>query len=272
MRYLSAWSLLLTSAVIGEVPAAAEPPTLAPTGKWVVEFDDQQCMATRLFAAPNGEIAVAIRPAPTGGDFDVFILPVKAPDRRITARSTITIGSRKLKQGTLWARPKPDGRMLYRLMIPSAEYANLVESRTMTLQGDLGYFTLDFAGLDAVARTLNECNSDLLDHWGLSREEQAKVASFPETTAKIDQIINNLAYPRAAYPAVGDVVARVTVAADGSVSDCVVVGSSGNAILDKGTCDTFIRLARMKPARDRSGQPMRGIFVFTRRWLFPMRP
>lgn len=269
MKCLSFSSLLLTMALLWEIPAAAEPPILPPTGKWAVEFDDQQCMATRLFAAPGGDMAVAIRPAPTGGDFDIYILPVKSPSRRITAQSTITIGSRKLKQGTLWARPKSDGRLLYRLMIPSSEYANLVESRTMTFQGDLGHFTLDFAGLDAVARTLSECNADLLARWGLSREEQAKVASFPEPTREIDKIIKNTAYPRAAYPAVGDVVARVTVAADGSVSNCVVVGSSGNAALDQATCDTFVHLARMKPGLDRSGQPMRSVFVFTRRWLFP---
>jgi TonB family protein len=271
MKYLRASSLLLMAAFLWEVPVAAELLTLAPTGKWVVEFDDQQCIATRLFAAPGGDMAVAIRPAPTGGDFDVFIVPAKAPNRRIVAYSTITIGGRKLHQGTLWARPKPDGRLLYRLMIPSTEYANLVESRTMTLQGDLGYFTLDLAGLDAVARTLNDCNSDLLARWGLSREEQAKLASFPEATAKIDEIVSNRAYPSAAYPAAGDVVARVAVAADGSVSDCVVVGSSGNAALDKATCDAFVHLARMKPALERSGQPMRGVFVFTKRWLFPHR-
>jgi TonB family protein len=271
MKYLSLWPLLLAAAVVTEIRADAAPVPLAPTGKWTVEFDEQQCIATRLFAAPNGEMAVAIRPAPTGGDFDIYILPAKPPNRMITAKSTITIGSRKLNQGTLWARPKPDGRLLYRLMIPSAEYANLVESRTMTLQGDLGYFTLDFAGLDAVARTLAECNADLLARWGLGRDEQARLATFPEPTHEITEIISNRAYPAAAYPAVGDVTARVAVAADGSISDCVVVGSSGNAALDKATCDAFVHLARMKPARDRAGQPMRGIFVFTKRWLFAMR-
>jgi protein TonB len=54
----------------------------------------------------------------------------------------------------------------------------------------------------------------------------------------------------------GDVSVDLTVGPNGTVTNCVVVASSGHEVLDKTTCRILMRRARFKPATDASGQPI----------------
>ncbi len=65
-------------------------------------------------------------------------------------------------------------------------------------------------------------------------------------------------YPRSAERAgeEGSVGVRVTIGADGRVSNCTVTSSSGSSALDSGACDGMRRYARFNPALDRAGNPI----------------
>ena len=69
---------------------------------------------------------------------------------------------------------------------------------------------------------------------------------------------NERDYPGAARRAEeqGTVQVRFTVGADGRVSGCTVVGSSGSSSLDSTTCRIFERRFRYSPARDAGGNPV----------------
>ena len=54
----------------------------------------------------------------------------------------------------------------------------------------------------------------------------------------------------------GAAVVDLTVSANGRVSACKVVQSSGHAVLDSKTCEVFETRARFAPAKDSTGQPM----------------
>lgn len=75
-------------------------------------------------------------------------------------------------------------------------------------------------------------------------------------------------FPRAALePGVrGTVVVRYTVAADGSVADCAIDRSSGNATLDAATCKLILERYRYDPARDPAGRPVADTFVGVHHW------
>ena len=48
---------------------------------------------------------------------------------------------------------------------------------------------------------------------------------------------------------------RLTISADGRVSNCTVTGSSGSSTLDNTTCRIMRSRARFTPARDNYGNP-----------------
>ena len=62
---------------------------------------------------------------------------------------------------------------------------------------------------------------------------------------------------------------RLTVNADGRVSDCQITGSSGHADLDEAACKNLTRRARFRPALDANGNPTTGSYSSAVRWQIP---
>ncbi|PAX06578.1 energy transducer TonB [Sphingomonas lenta] len=78
-------------------------------------------------------------------------------------------------------------------------------------------------------------------------------------------------YPPAAIRAgaEGRVVARLSVGADGRVSDCTVTTSSGNSDLDNTTCRIARSRVRFTPAQDQEGNPIASTYTLPVRWELP---
>jgi TonB family protein len=74
----------------------------------------------------------------------------------------------------------------------------------------------------------------------------------------------------------GTVRFRLTVGADGRVSDCVVIQSSGSAALDERTCTILRTRATFIPAADESGQARESTYENTVSWhmgdVLPQQP
>jgi protein TonB len=69
----------------------------------------------------------------------------------------------------------------------------------------------------------------------------------------------------------GTTIFRLTVEADGSVSECVVVMSSGTRLLDDTTCLLMRKRAKFKPALDIAGKPVRDLWISRFSWELPGR-
>jgi len=62
---------------------------------------------------------------------------------------------------------------------------------------------------------------------------------------------------------------RVTVGADGLVSECMIIRSSGSPDLDEATCAKVSKRAKFEPATDASGNKVSGSYTNTIRWQIP---
>jgi protein TonB len=62
---------------------------------------------------------------------------------------------------------------------------------------------------------------------------------------------------------------RLSVGADGRVTDCTVTGSSGSSALDAATCRLMKSRARFTPARDSNGNPATDNVASAIRWVLP---
>jgi TonB family protein len=67
----------------------------------------------------------------------------------------------------------------------------------------------------------------------------------------------------------GTVAFQLQVDATGRPGDCVVTGSSGNAVLDSVTCAIVKREAKFRPALDDEGKPVRSAFESRVAWQIP---
>ncbi|WP_338112490.1 energy transducer TonB [Sphingomicrobium nitratireducens] len=64
---------------------------------------------------------------------------------------------------------------------------------------------------------------------------------------------------------------RLTVGANGRVSKCEIVGSSGSSTLDQTTCSIMERRARFTPATDSTGKQVTDTVTSSIRWVLPDR-
>ncbi len=62
---------------------------------------------------------------------------------------------------------------------------------------------------------------------------------------------------------------RMSIGADGRVTDCQVTSSSGNTALDNAACSNLRRRARYNPALDRDGNPTTSTATRNVRWQLP---
>jgi protein TonB len=67
----------------------------------------------------------------------------------------------------------------------------------------------------------------------------------------------------------GAVRFRLDVSAEGRVSACTILASSGSAILDETTCRLVQQRARFIPARDREGRPTTDSQEYKINWVLP---
>jgi TonB family protein len=167
-----------------------------------------------------------------------------------------------LKTGS--ARPN---HSLYQLGATRAELTQLAKAQRLMVSVPKLRVTFPVAELEPVLRLLDECMSRLLAKWGLSKADQARIASFPEPKGGRGHLFYHNDYPISALrrAAVGGVEARVTVHPDGRASDCRLVRSSGHPDIDEISCKRVVG-TRFNPALDRDGKAMTSPFYFEVRW------
>lgn len=85
--------------------------------------------------------------------------------------------------------------------------------------------------------------------------------------------ISSADYPQAAVDAGlgGGLVARYTIGANGRVTRCEIVESSGSALLDETTCILVVKRFRYRPAQDAAGRAVGDILYEDHHWVFEGR-
>ncbi len=88
---------------------------------------------------------------------------------------------------------------------------------------------------------------------------------------KISGEISRADYPPDARGAQGSVSVHLDISANGLVTGCRVVGSSGNASLDSQTCRLIRKRFRYRPARDASGTAIPALVGWRQDWWLEPR-
>jgi TonB family protein len=127
--------------------------------------------------------------------------------------------------------------------------------------------TIDGKSLRDVSRVLERCVREL-------RTEPVRGSGKPAVTppsprGSMQNWITADDYPPRAVVAnaSGTSLISLTVSADGRVSGCSILKSSGNGSLDERACVVFSRRARFNPSIDEDGAPTLGVFTYPVAWV-----
>lgn len=230
-----------------------------PAGEWTLH-KRHICSAYKRYRSGNAEILVSFKPSPTAGLMRLsFEVPSDIRAYGVTLASA-KIGSQPLADiKTMSVAPSTNrGRLIYSLAADLPLLAALKRGETLSFKTRSLALAIAMPDIDSAIAKSNPCISDLLAEWGFSRDHQARLATFPAPVTG-----QQFKYPREAErkSALGDVEGRVTVGADGSVSDCKILLSSGHPSLDSETCTSYSGF-RFSPARLQDGTPVSSPYFF----------
>lgn len=236
------------------VTAAITPTPLAPSGKWVVDYQKDMCLVSRSFGPANANTMFALKPAiamEEGGQ-TLFVLSLKTGGsgvRRGQALVTLLPSGEQRKLD--YVSFIPDGTTFrgYEFDADGDFVALLGDATGLTIAAGKESFAFATGKMQPVLKALNTCDETLFRSWGVD----------PAAKALTRRGVNPGSwFPADSYPAAakqrgaqGRSVVVLTVSAEGRASACRVVVKADPA-LDETTCRLGMRNARYEASPGKS--------------------
>lgn len=264
------WVMVLGAIAMG----ATQPPPapLAPSGKWVIDYQPNMCVLSRDFGMGQSKITFGFRPYPLTQGMEIAILSGARIHHRRSGKGRVTL----LPSGKVFSADyvsydvtKGPGHVTVVRLDDSTE-ADFLAANVITIDAGRERVSVAPGGSIAAFKAADTCDDDLLKTWKIDPNEQQLIAQ-PAIPQSIGSWVTSDDYPPEALRAgLGGTSTIVwTIGIDGRVSDCRTVVSSNVAFLDQAACKAISTKGRYKPALDKAGHPM--VSHNTRRvvWVIP---
>ena len=235
--------------------AAASTTTYSPVGKWTLDYQQDLCMLTRTYSAGGATVSLGFRQAPGDAQTEAIVLFADHPDDQLR-RSVVVMGSGAPTKtlGNSVSQRLPGGRQRLLRFITGRDAVAALASETSLTIDEGGQPAITFALGKPVAplRALATCESDQMRSWGVD------VAQMAVPAKPIGDVAKWFAFPleAAMNRQGGDTTVRWMIDTHGAVTDCIVVRSNGNVLLDAAACKQITRRGRYEPAIGKDGKPM----------------
>lgn len=256
------------SALAAIAAPAATPAALPPVGRWVVAYNEGDCIMSRSFGTAAAPVTFAFRPSPTGALGDVLVL-TPAGGRKGVRRGegSVVLGPSGARFEARFAvGAVGEGRRGGRFAAGQDFWDALPAATSLSMElGGEPPFAIALGAMNKPLAAAKACGDDLLRSWGA---EPGAIARFRDGRSPA-RLFSSGAYPGEAIRkrAQGRTVALVTVDRGGKPSGCRTVTSAGSATLDRTTCLILMADARFEPAA--AGDAERRFAVVPVRWMLP---
>lgn len=251
--------------------ASAEP--IPPTAKWVVNFDDQQCLAEREYGTPTNPLTLVLKQPVRG---DVIQVAVLASGNLGTAAVQVDgwIGFDRrpvTKVSALRWRPQGSKQVIRLINMPLSAFRGIETAQVMRV--DVGAFRRDFRLSDVrdLLTVMDSCLEDLRQVWNVADGDgdgHSAPAGARPPVGDLRGLISASDYPGVALQQLqsGSVTMVLLIDEAGRVADCSLIETSGVAALDAQSCSIVTRRARLTPAVGADGKPRKSSFIQRITW------
>lgn len=236
--------------------AVAEP--LQPVSKWDLNYGDTDCAAIRNYGSAAEPITLAIRPSPTGETYEILVGRRRfGPQFAQELEGSVDFGNGPIKAWLLhYATPKKFE--VYQFRIKAAEFAQARSARAVSLHiKDAPDFAFTLESIPQLLAGLDACTVDLKRYWNMDGEKDGRIAKL--ATGDIRKEFSSDDYPSEAFNRQQEGTAQFLLLVDekGKVAGCHVTVASGVPALDAMGCVVIVQRAKLNPALDSAGKPVR---------------
>jgi len=247
------------SAALVSSATSARAEVLQPVGNWVLDYRDDQCLATRDYGRPEKPITLGVRPAPNGETYELLVSqPRQGPEFATESKGAVDFGHGSIKAWLLSYGGKISKSNVYQFRVSAADMAQASSSPTVTFKPE-GAPNLSFAlrSMPALLKGLQDCLSDLQRYWNASGEKDGSIATPAKGDIRSVFTANDYPADAAQRDQQGSSEFLLLIDEKGSVAGCHVLKPSGVPVLDAMGCQVIRRRAKFTPAQGRDGKPIR---------------
>ena len=253
----------LVLAGLASFPAHAGAASLEPTGKWVVDYRTDQCLASREYGTTGKPVTFGIRPAPNGETYLLLLAQKRAgPELGVERQGTVDFGAGPIKSWLLEHRDKASGADIYQFRISAAEMDQGKNAPSVKLDPkDAPDIELQLRSMPALIKSLETCTADLKRYWNMGGEKDGRIAT--PSKGDVRRLFSSDDYPAEAFSREQGGTSQFLLLVDetGKVAGCDVVLASGVPALYVMGCQVIRQRAKFTPALDAKGKPVRSTYV-----------
>lgn len=256
------------STVVGQPVASGEP--LQPTGKWLAEFADNECVLSRSYGTPDHAQTLAFKRSPMETDMQVILLLESKRQDRDHGPAQVVFGQQSFAGN--YGGDYSGAKSLRRLTIDLDEVSPGAPETASLVKVDIpgeAQKTFSVPGFRTALHILDQCVEDLGIEWGFSAEAQHRLAEPAKAVRELQGVFSPNDYPSDAVKddASGRVRVGLLIDQSGRIAKCKILVASGHSSLDETTCRILKLRARFRPAKDIDGKPIPGAVTQTIDWL-----
>lgn len=264
------WShgALVASLLISSVPARAVEPR-QPTERWVVNFDDAQCVASRNYGTVEKPLHLALKASPLGDVIQLAILRHGIGGEAEQLDAILKIDDQPALRTTILVYKSENASLrIHRVNLRPTEFAPLRQAKSIAIQSPGLNETFALSNMGPLLKTMEECLVDLRSVWNITDPTGTKSKLKERSKANLSAYFSNDDYPAAAFTKEqsGIVAFALLIDEAGKVADCTIVETSGAAVLDTQSCGVLEKRARFKPAIGTDGKPAKDAVIGRIRW------
>lgn len=256
-------SLVAAAACCLLEPAGALGSPLVPTGKWVVDYREDQCLASRVYGSSERPVALGIRPALNGETYLLIVARKHSgPQPSQELQGTVDFGRGRIKSWLLEYESKTSAMDLYQFRISAGEMDQAKTAPHMKLNAPgAPDIDLTLEHMPQLIKTLEDCTENLKHYWNAQGEKDGRIAK--PAKGDLRKLFSSDDYPDEAFfrNQGGQSQLILLVNESGKVAGCDVLSPSGIPALDIMGCQVISKRATFTPALDANGKAVRSIVV-----------
>ncbi len=264
-----AWFLAI-SAALSSTAIAADPTVELPTKKWVVDFDDEQCLAMRDYGTATRPTKLVFKPSPFGKQMRIAVVRPGVHPTPSQVWASVTFDSaRPLTASMLiYSGANSGGVVMRALNLPMETMAIFRTAREIRIEGGSFDTRFGLSQAGAILDLLDTCLKDLQDVWNIGSGYASRIKQGPRSHKPLFEWFDSADYPDSAASEDQEGVTRFTALIDeqGKVRDCTIDTTSGAAKLDAQVCHVLQTRVRFSPAIGHDGKPMKSAISQNVNW------
>lgn len=266
--------------------AAREPVELKRTDKWHLDYDEDTCTLVGDFDFANGGVVLRLTRSKPSKSFDLAVIgkPVTSVGTRAPFRVRFgvngvaedrlgilgTVGKipiANLGQNALWTIPDKGKAAKGSIVVTTGDDALITQVELSPLKGRT--YRLLTGPMDKPMKAFDTCIEDLIQHWGYDPAVMSRLQAPPTALTPTSTWLNSKDYPiKMAYGGESGIIEfRLDVDEAGKVVGCHTRQVSRSPEFADVTCKLLTTRAKLAPARDASGKPVKAFFVSSVYWL-----